>query len=152
MGVRFLWRIASGVRVSAQNQSRVIERNMLHEFSLKTNCIAQGVIGSIVWAFCTLKKPRIGEMSARGYALHSVCFQCRIFPFSYIGGKTISQSLSRNTGELCKILIPPITDGNAPSRLIHHKRILVSVKFAYKNQFGTDSFDSYKRRILSFVI
>ena len=30
----------------------------------------QVVFGSIVWAFRSLKKPRIREMSARGYALH----------------------------------------------------------------------------------
>ena len=35
----------------------------------------QAVVGSIVWAFRRLKKPRCGEMSARGYALHSVCPQ-----------------------------------------------------------------------------
>ena len=33
----------------------------------------QAVVGSIVWAFRRLKKPRCREMSARGYALHSVC-------------------------------------------------------------------------------
>ena len=32
----------------------------------------QAVGGSIVWAFRRLKKPRSREMSARGYALHSV--------------------------------------------------------------------------------
>ena len=33
----------------------------------------QVVIDSIVWAFRGLKMPRCREMSARGYALHSVC-------------------------------------------------------------------------------
>ena len=32
----------------------------------------QAVVGSIVWAFRRVKKPRYREMSARGYALHSV--------------------------------------------------------------------------------
>ena len=32
----------------------------------------QAVVGSIVWGFRRLKKPRCREMSARGYALHSV--------------------------------------------------------------------------------
>ena len=35
----------------------------------------QAVVGCIVWAFRTLKKPRSREMSARGYSLHSVCPQ-----------------------------------------------------------------------------
>ena len=34
---------------------------------------AQAVGGSIVWAFRRFEKPRSQEMSARGYALHSVC-------------------------------------------------------------------------------
>ena len=41
---------------------------------------AQAVVGSIVWAFRRLIKPRIREMSARGYALHSVCPQLSFFP------------------------------------------------------------------------
>ena len=32
----------------------------------------RAVVGSIVWAFRRLKKPRCREMSARGYELHSV--------------------------------------------------------------------------------
>ena len=36
----------------------------------------------IVWAFRRLKKPRSREMSARGYALHSVCHQLS-FSFSF---------------------------------------------------------------------
>ena len=36
---------------------------------------AQAVVGSIVWTFHRLKKPRCQEMSARGYALHSICHQ-----------------------------------------------------------------------------
>ena len=39
----------------------------------------QAVVSSIVWAFRRLKKPRSREMSARSYALHSVCPQ--LFPF-----------------------------------------------------------------------
>ena len=33
----------------------------------------QAVVGSIVYAFRRFKKPRFLEMSARGYALNSVC-------------------------------------------------------------------------------
>ena len=39
----------------------------------------QAVVGSIVWAFRRLKKPKCREMSARGYALHSVCPQLSFF-------------------------------------------------------------------------
>ena len=41
----------------------------------------QTVVGSIVWVFRRLKKPRNREMSARVYALHSVCTQLS-FSFS----------------------------------------------------------------------
>ena len=40
--------------------------------SLGEETVVQTVVVSIVWAFCRLKKPRCREMSARGYALHSV--------------------------------------------------------------------------------
>ena len=39
----------------------------------------QTVVGSIVWVFRRLKKPSSREMSARGYALHSVCPQLSFF-------------------------------------------------------------------------
>ena len=38
------------------------------------------VVGSIVWAFRRLKKPRSREMIARGYALHSVCHHISFHP------------------------------------------------------------------------
>ena len=38
------------------------------------------IVGSIVWAFRRFKKPRCREMSARGYALHSVsCPELSVF-------------------------------------------------------------------------
>ena len=55
---------------------------------------AQALVGSIVWAFRKLKKPKSREMSACGYALHSVCPQLSFFiefmhpskfPFSHEG-------------------------------------------------------------------
>ena len=46
--------------------------------------IVQAVVGSIVWAFRTLKKPRYGEMSARTYALYTRSPQT--FLFRYIEG------------------------------------------------------------------
>ena len=39
----------------------------------------QAVVGSIVWAFPRLKKPRCREMSAGGYALYSVGPQLSFF-------------------------------------------------------------------------
>ena len=44
-------------------------------FPLGGETAVQAVIGSIAWAFRRLKKPRSLEMSARGYALHSLCLQ-----------------------------------------------------------------------------
>ena len=41
---------------------------------------AQAVVGSIVWAFRRLEEPRCREMSARGYALYSVCSNFPFFP------------------------------------------------------------------------
>ena len=40
----------------------------------------EAVVGSIVWAFRRLKKPRSREMSARGYALRSVRPNIPFFP------------------------------------------------------------------------
>ena len=55
----------------------------------------QAVVGSIVWAFRGLKKPRSREMSARGYALHSVCLQLSL---AYAPGRwTAKDDLRSNT-------------------------------------------------------
>ena len=43
--------------------------------ALREETTAEAEVGSIVWAFRRLEKPRSREMSARGYALHSVCRQ-----------------------------------------------------------------------------
>ena len=54
----------------------------------------QAVVGSIVWAFRRLKKPRCREMNARGYALYSVrplfFFECRhvVFPIVNSGNNS----------------------------------------------------------------
>ena len=40
--------------------------------ALEEGTAVQAVVGSIVWVFRRLKKPRSREMSARVYALHSV--------------------------------------------------------------------------------
>ena len=50
--------------------------------ALGEEATVQAVVGSIVWAFRMLKKPRIREMSARGYALNSVRFQLSFFPYN----------------------------------------------------------------------
>ena len=44
-------------------------------FQFESSRAVQAVVGSIVWAFRSLKNPKSREMSARGYALHSVCAQ-----------------------------------------------------------------------------
>ena len=43
--------------------------------ALEEESAVQVVVGSIVWAFRRLGKPRSREMSARGYALYSLCPQ-----------------------------------------------------------------------------
>ena len=50
--------------------------------ALREETAVQAVVGSIVWAFCRPNKPRNREMSARGYALHSVRPQLSIFPWT----------------------------------------------------------------------
>ena len=47
---------------------------------------AQAAVGSIVWAFRRLKKSRSQEMSARGYALHSVSPKLSFYHFSFLIG------------------------------------------------------------------
>ena len=49
--------------------------NRLNEFFTGSFIGVQSVVGSIVWAIRRLKNPRFREMSARGYALRSVCLQ-----------------------------------------------------------------------------
>ena len=56
----------------------------LHE---RGGTAAQAVVGSIVWAFRRLKKPKSRQMIARLYALHSVCPQ---LSFPYITPFTVS--------------------------------------------------------------
>ena len=50
-------------------------KNEYPVLALVEETVVQTVVGSIVWAFRRLKKPRYREMSARGYALYSVCPQ-----------------------------------------------------------------------------
>ena len=52
----------------------------------------QSVVGSIVWAFLRLKKPRSREMSARGYALHRICPQISFFSFGNRGARPTTAS------------------------------------------------------------
>ena len=52
--------------------------------ALREKTAVQAVVGSIVWALRRLKKPSSREMSARGYALHSVCPQLSFLPFSNV--------------------------------------------------------------------
>ena len=50
-------------------------KNEYPVLSLGDETAVQAVVGSIICATPVLKKPRCREMSARGYALHSVCTQ-----------------------------------------------------------------------------
>ena len=50
-------------------------KNEYSVLALGEETAVQAVVGSIVWAFRRLNKPRCREMSARGYALYSVCPQ-----------------------------------------------------------------------------
>ena len=53
-----------GAPHSTQNEYLVL--------ALREETAVQAVVGSIAWAFRRVKKPSSREMSARGYALHSV--------------------------------------------------------------------------------
>ena len=53
-------------------------------FAYRPKIPALAVVGSIVWTFRRLKKPRCREMSARSYALHSVCPKQINFPLSIL--------------------------------------------------------------------
>ena len=55
-------------------------KNEYPVLSLGEETAVQAVVGSIVWVFSRLKKPRCWEMSARGYAIHSVCPKLIFFP------------------------------------------------------------------------
>ena len=50
-------------------------KNEYMVLALGEETAVQAVVGSIVWAFRRLKKAASWEMSARGYALHSVYLQ-----------------------------------------------------------------------------
>ena len=54
----------------------------------------QAVVDSIVWAFRKLRKPRSREMSARGYALHSVQPQLSFFPFLMLPATAVNHKLT----------------------------------------------------------
>ena len=58
------------------HKARPIPLNCENEYpvlALGEETAVQAVVGSIIWAFRRLKKPMCREMSARGYALDSVC-------------------------------------------------------------------------------
>ena len=61
----------------------------------------QAVVGSIVGAFRRFKNPRSQEMSARGYALYSVCPQLSFFPFSNVK-MAVSLESKKNRKIICK--------------------------------------------------
>ena len=55
-------------------------KNEYQVLALREETAVQAVGGSIVWAFRSLKNQRSREVSARGYALHSVCPNFPFFP------------------------------------------------------------------------
>ena len=74
-----LWPSSLGMLIGPRPHHYLpIERASVHSTVQKESLVhgletaVQAVVGSIVRAFRTLKKPRSREMSARGYALHSV--------------------------------------------------------------------------------
>ena len=73
----------SADRIGTTKRSRCTESHHGRVFRLASIAV-QAVVGSIVWAFRRLKKPRCRNTCARGYALHSVCPQLSYFPFSSI--------------------------------------------------------------------
>ena len=56
----------------------ILEKSIIQKGEMES-CV-QVVVGSIVWGFRRLKNPSCREISARGYALHSVCPNFRFFP------------------------------------------------------------------------
>ena len=67
----------------------------------------QAIVGSIVWAFRRLKKPRCRGMSARGYALHSVCPQLSFLFFISTSTRWQKQKIF---GQTERLLIKRIGD------------------------------------------
>ena len=61
-------------------------KNQYLVLALKEETAVQAVVDSIAWAFRKLKKRRCREMSARGYALHSVRSQLSFFSYNPLQG------------------------------------------------------------------
>ena len=80
-----LKRLGSLTQVESQTWACMMYLRMMSSWNVKQIGImqparfpynqAQVVGGSIVWVFCRLKNPRSRKMSARSYALYSVCPQ-----------------------------------------------------------------------------
>ena len=59
------------------------------------------VVFSIVWAFRRLKKPsRASNMSARGYALYSMCPQLSFFPYDIQAARCMQTLANKSRGNL----------------------------------------------------
>ena len=71
------------IRIASPNAPTPLKcKNEYLVLPLVWETTVQTVVGSIVWAFRRLKLPRCREMSARGYALYSVCPELPFFPSS----------------------------------------------------------------------
>ena len=84
------------------NQSALLNNGLVRWECSLGRAFTQAVFGPIVWAFRRHKKPRYRKISARGYALHSVCPQ-HPFPSLNIVSRYIlhSDTLSRNSTQWC---------------------------------------------------
>ena len=77
-------RVAAGAHLPTWNRLSHTTKDIRIPTKATKMAVVQAVVGSIVWAFCRLKKPRSREMSARSYAFHSVCPQLAFFLSIYI--------------------------------------------------------------------
>ena len=81
--------------------------------SLGRETAARAVVGAIVWAFRRRKKPRSRGMSARGYALLSVCLQLSFsFPINHartVGFAHLHRVLNPTTFQMAICSHGPVT-------------------------------------------
>ena len=83
----------------------------------------QAVVGSIVWAFLRLKKPRSREMNARGYALYNVCLQLCNFPWYRCADANFQIMIPSKLW----IILPNTTADNCPSLSLSNNVWIVDV-------------------------
>ena len=103
------------------NLTPILQRN-------HTPSMYQAVVGCIVWAFRRLNKPKSRKMSARSYALHSVC------PFFSFRFPPMSQRKHSATILYLSILLKKRTHlGLRKSHCIQHAEISASFTSWYQS-------------------